>query len=816
MNKKIRYASVEEVAECLNHKKFNSGSVCLLVGAGISFSAGIPLSRDIIRILKAEYPNMMKKAKDPSYFGYMKALSEKQRHDLIDKCLSQGSMNMSHLCIAALIRYGFIDRVLTTNFDILTEKALDHIGFKNYTPYDLATNYAVLNSERLDRISIVYLHGRQKGMWLLNTPQEIADIKKKLGSLLDECNGNRTWIVVGYSADKKEAVFRALSGIERFSSNLYWIGHQNAEPNTQLKNNILQKKDTYFIKGEDADSFFSKLTEKLNIRVELSDFFRPKECIDLKDIDTSLTESGRKEAAYIFKTDIENIKCIAYKITNSKNKKSYLHRIYIRKAHFKKIEPEFLKREKKINIIKTLANKLDIQLFQEKTHQFEATTIGEDDIVMGLPATAHAMLHCQITYKSDPYLHLNESLDPVEFLISKFTEHNPIRLHGNLIDIAPKLNYGGSMTGEDLYKHAKIREKLVNINKRFFYPFTIINMKVDTFQPLPESGKPKKLLRIVIAPEDRCNYNCVFCCQTKYKSARKCKKNGMNDIVDLIIKAATESGCTRIMLTGGEPLLTNEVELLEIIKKISDQKNINDFWLCTNGSLLTKRLCQFFFKNGLRKVVVTIGAETSRKYRVYTGQNKISLDSIFRNIKIAVACGLSVKVDVPLHKKGITNAKELLILVEKIRKVGVREMAYFKIHKTPHNEPVFNDLYVEPDLITWELLNHSSWQVVTRANGQKVFSDEKMAIIIPAANKKYTNNCKQKKCQEYCQGVYAMYLKKNGPSFNLQACHRSFIAENTVSEVREEQLPEHFQNLWNWAYQNSDQNPEGSVFNTNK
>lgn len=795
--------SVKSISDIVKNNRNLGHSICLLIGAGTSVSAGIPLAHDIVQELKKLYPNVVAQANEESYFGYMEALPDGLRHKLVSEWLGTNLMNMSHLCIAALVRHGYVDRILTTNFDSCTERALDFYGVPHYQSYDLASRTAPLEPERLSDVSIVHLHGKEKEMLFLNTEDEIREIANNIGNLFEECNKNRTWIVVGYSGNDKEAVFDKLSSLQAFPNGLYWVGYNQYPPEKHIERNILSKRGTAFVRGEDSDSFFEKLAKSLHINVDLLDYYRPKTHVKLEEIDGELTDIGKKEASYIFKTIESNIQCIAYKIINVRTKNAYLHRIFIEKERFDRIRHTFLE-NREINIIKTLVETDGLDLLPQKTHQFTPTSMGSDALVLKTQKESPAMLHSQITYCRE-----KGKVVPLEFLMTKYT--TPISMHGNLIDKQPKYSYKESKTAEDILRERHQKE-LIEINRRFFYPFTHINMHLPSTAPFyrkkPASDRPEKLLRLVVVPETRCNYSCTFCCQTSRKSSRTCKPGRLPDIIGPILGAMTETGCTRIMLTGGEPLLADKEGLKGIIRAISRHGGISDFWLCTNGSLLTRPLCEDLYAWGLRKIVVSVGADSNAKYKQYTRQSAVSLDHVLARIADAIKAGLHVRVDVPLHKNGIQNIKEFLALIAQLKAAGVKEVAYFKLHKTSCNELVFEELFVEPDVITWELANDSSWQLLSRPNGQKVFKDKTMDIIVPASNVKLTDHCKHRNCGDYCQGTYAAYVKEHKARISLQACHHPF-PENTreidFSAIAHGSsgscLVQPFREMWAWAYE---------------
>ena len=85
-------------------------------------------------------------------------------------------------------------------------------------------------------------------------------------------------------------------------------------------------------------------------------------------------------------------------------------------------------------------------------------------------------------------------------------------------------------------------------------------------------------LRLSVTTE--CNLNCFYCAAGKKPEESLLS---FNEILK-IVSAAAKVGVSKIRLTGGEPLLREN--LPELIYEISKIKNINDISVTTNGHRL--------------------------------------------------------------------------------------------------------------------------------------------------------------------------------------------------------------------------------------
>jgi NAD-dependent SIR2 family protein deacetylase len=108
-------------------------------------------------------------------------------------------INWTHLLLAALVEKGYINRILTTNFDPLIVDALAIMGQPIRT-FDLNITGKYFPGT-LDPATIVYLHGQMHSLFLANTPDEMDRVQNLYPSVLQEAVQDSLLIVVGYSGD---------------------------------------------------------------------------------------------------------------------------------------------------------------------------------------------------------------------------------------------------------------------------------------------------------------------------------------------------------------------------------------------------------------------------------------------------------------------------------------------------------------------------------------------------------------------------------------------------------------------------------------
>ena len=97
-------SNVKIIAEQLRWAKDREYSTALLLGAGMSFSAGIPLANGMIEEVKRQFPHLASTCKKETYPAYMSLLAPAQRRQLIGSFVDNAKINLAHLYLGALVK----------------------------------------------------------------------------------------------------------------------------------------------------------------------------------------------------------------------------------------------------------------------------------------------------------------------------------------------------------------------------------------------------------------------------------------------------------------------------------------------------------------------------------------------------------------------------------------------------------------------------------------------------------------------------------------------------------------------------------------
>jgi NAD-dependent SIR2 family protein deacetylase len=256
--------SIQDIVEALKQAKGDDNIGCsLLIGAGCSFSANIPTGQGFVEKIKEERLSAYERAKEKTYPHCMGQLETGFQRKLIIDAIEESKINWAHICIAVLIQKGYVDRVLTTNFDPLISRACALLG-EFPAVYDFAASQD-FKPEHLPKQAIFHLHGQHTGFALLHTEAKTKALSKSLKPVFKNASQGRLWIVVGYSGECDPVFDDHLSKVKDFEYGLYWVGYKD-DLESHVRDKLLSKnKSAYHIAGHDADSFFIELTRGLEI-----------------------------------------------------------------------------------------------------------------------------------------------------------------------------------------------------------------------------------------------------------------------------------------------------------------------------------------------------------------------------------------------------------------------------------------------------------------------------------------------------------------------------------------------------------------------
>jgi GTP 3',8-cyclase len=179
---------------------------------------------------------------------------------------------------------------------------------------------------------------------------------------------------------------------------------------------------------------------------------------------------------------------------------------------------------------------------------------------------------------------------------------------------------------------------------------------VDQFQ--------RQVTYVRLSVTDRCDFRCVYCMAEDMEFAPKSEVLSLEELYQ-VGRAFTELGVGKIRLTGGEPLIRNNV--MSLVGRLGRLPGLEQLAITTNGSQL-QRLAPELRDCGVSRINISLDSLDPRKFRHLTRHG--NLDQVVAGIDAAVAAGFkSVKVNAVVLKG--RNEGEVVDLVKFARQRGV-------------------------------------------------------------------------------------------------------------------------------------------------
>ena len=175
---------------------------------------------------------------------------------------------------------------------------------------------------------------------------------------------------------------------------------------------------------------------------------------------------------------------------------------------------------------------------------------------------------------------------------------------------------------------------------------------------LPDQlGRPLRDLRISVT--DRCNFRCTYCMPKEVfgRNFAYLPKHEILTFEEIARLAAVfvSLGAEKLRLTGGEPLLRNDLECL--VAMLTQINGLRDLTLTTNGSLLEQK-APALRRAGLQRITVSLDSLDDATFRAMNDV-QFPVSRVLRGIDAALAAGFSpIKINMVV-KRGVNETSVL-------------------------------------------------------------------------------------------------------------------------------------------------------------
>lgn len=178
---------------------------------------------------------------------------------------------------------------------------------------------------------------------------------------------------------------------------------------------------------------------------------------------------------------------------------------------------------------------------------------------------------------------------------------------------------------------------------------------------------------------DRCNFRCQYCMPAEifgpdFAFLQPDKILSFEEI-ERLVKIFVSLGVKKVRITGGEPLLRQD--LPKLIERIHRIDGVEDIALTTNGTLL-KKYAHDLKRAGLSRVSVSLDSlNEERFFEMNGGRGKVK--TVLEGIEKAAEAGLLVKINMVVQKG--KNEQDIVSMAEyfKDKKQILRFIEYMDV-----------------------------------------------------------------------------------------------------------------------------------------
>ncbi len=248
-----------------------------------------------------------------------------------------------------------------------------------------------------------------------------------------------------------------------------------------------------------------------------------------------------------------------------------------------------------------------------------------------------------------------------------------------------------------------------------------------------QCGRPTLNLRVSLT--QRCNLKCPYCHREGQVPGLGAREMTVEEVVRLV-RIAVSLGISRVKLTGGEPLLREDI--VEIVRQLAQIDGLKDLSMTTNGTRLAA-VAESLQKAGLKRLNINMASLDPEKYHALNGGN---LKDAFAGVDVAVKAGLNpIKLNM-LLLHGI-NEHELNDMMKFAEKKGII-LQLLELEPVNMADQYFRRYHQPLDEIEQEL-KKKAVSVVARSEMQNrhVYSlpNLKVEVIRPLENSEFCARC---------------------------------------------------------------------------
>ncbi|MEJ2240758.1 MAG: GTP 3',8-cyclase MoaA [Candidatus Bathyarchaeota archaeon] len=243
----------------------------------------------------------------------------------------------------------------------------------------------------------------------------------------------------------------------------------------------------------------------------------------------------------------------------------------------------------------------------------------------------------------------------------------------------------------------------------------------------------RPVLNLRVSVIQKCDKHCPYCHREGENAPTKLMT--VPEIIR-IVRVAVSLGINRVKLTGGEPLLRNNI--VKIVEGIAKLEGLSDLSMTTNGTHL-KKLAKDLKKSGLKRVNVSLPTLNPLTYNELMGGN---LQDALDGINAAVAVGMNpVKLNMLVLKN--INDCEIDQMIEFATKTGTI-LQLIELEPINLSNDYYKNHHIDLDKIESKLKGIALETKIRKfMQKRRVYKlqNVKIELIRPIENTEFCGNC---------------------------------------------------------------------------
>ena len=293
-----------------------------------------------------------------------------------------------------------------------------------------------------------------------------------------------------------------------------------------------------------------------------------------------------------------------------------------------------------------------------------------------------------------------------------------------------------------------------------------------------------KYLRISIT--DKCNYRCSYCMPKDifgkdHQFLQKSELLTYEEIIE-VVKILKRYGLEKVRLTGGEPMLRKNIELL--IKGLKDDALVNEVSITTNGSLLDHDKIRLLKTNGLDAITISLDS-LSQDITDELNPTNNNISKVLNSIDNALKIFGTLKINMVVIKN--KNSHEIIDMVKKFlhKNIELRFIEYMDVGES--NNWDSENVFTSKEILDLIKEHYSMSKIVVKkdSTSEKWQLDEYPLSVgfISSISKPFCSNCNRGRLSADGK-FYTCLFSDTGYDFT------NYIRNKNLS------LGEYFEKIW--------------------